>query len=316
MKTRFFRSVSRSFAEFWQVLVLMFGLVGIVSCAPSGAENEIVEPHTISVSFSGFGISSVPMTRATDVIPENLNRLALKVFDTEGGVVQTIQQKKADTGFGTVQLTLAPGTYTFVCVLNEAVAADVAALADIAAANIVSSTEARIPGWFAHDAFTCVKTVDITSSTTSVSIDMGNRINARFRLKVTDTAPDAVKAVRFTISPNASSPSTDYLTINPTTGRATSEVKYIAQKANITNTVPEFEIDLYIPSNPFTTEVKLEGRDASSSNSKVLYTRTVTGVQFVPNNITIATGKLFDPATVAGSFTFTNADWTTSDVSF
>lgn len=312
MQTTILSFVNRSFGEFCRVLLFVICTFSVASCSPNGAESEIVEPHTVSVSFSGFGISSVPMTKATDVIPDNLNRLALKVFDSDGGEVYSVQQKKTDTGFGTVSITLAPGAYTFVCVMNEAVAADEASLANISAANIVSQTEARIPGRSAHDAFTCVKTETVTASTTSVSINMGSRINARFRLKVTDAAPDAVKAVRFTISPNASSPSTDYLTINPTTGRATSEVKYIAQKGNITNTVPEFEIDLYIPSNPYTTTVKLEGRD----NTNALYERTVTGVRFVPNNITIATGRLFDPLSVTGSFTFTNADWTTSDIQF
>lgn len=296
------------------VLILL-----LTSCTTSVFDDQVVEPplHQVTISLTSFDITTAPMTRAGEsTIPENLNRLALKVFDADGGEAATIAQKGTDSDFCSIQLTLAPGTYTFVCILNEAKAATDDALAAIAPATITSATEATIPGYVARDTYTCTQQVTITQSTESVTLNMGSRINARFQLTITDAAPSDVKKLYITINPDAPQPTDGCLSINPTTGRATSATRYSGNKS-VSGSITDTTIDLYLPATepdaPFTTSVKLEGRN---SGGTALYTRTLTDVQFTPNNITHATGHLFDPTTAPTAFTFTPTDWTTTTIDF
>lgn len=141
---------------------------------------------------------------------------------------------------------------------------------------------------------------------------MGTRINARFKLTVTDQAPAAVKKVRIYLTPDGTEPSGS-ITLNPTTGLVAAPLKFYGTKELDTSTVPEMEIDTYLPQAPFVTTVLLEGRDASNP-ANILYTRTIDNVTFNPNQLTHATGRLFAPLT--STFTFTTTTWTTSDISF
>ena len=304
------------------VLVFVFAQVSVLASCSSQAD-ELLIPNSslltqITVSFSGFNITTTPMTRAgEDAIPDNINRLALKVFDANGAEAAAIAQKASEPGFGTVSLTLAPGTYTFVCVLNEAAAANADALAAIAPATITSATVATIPGYVARDTYCCSQQVEVTSSTQSVTLNMGSRINARFKLSITDAAPATVASVRITISPDGATYSGNCLGINPTTGRALVNTKYLGEKPVSAGPVTDTQIDLYIPATdaeaPFTTSIRLEGRNAAKAT---LYTRTLTGVQFSSNSITHATGRLFDPTSASAAFSFGTTDWTTNDITF
>lgn len=312
--------VSPVLGAYCSIIVVLIAALGATSCSPQA--DELLIPNSslltqISVSFSGFDITTTPMTRAGEsTIPENLNRLALKVFDADGVEAATIAQKGTDPDFGTATLTLAPGTYTFVCVLNEAKAADAQALAAIAPATITSATEATVPGYVARDTYCCTQQVEVTSSTQSVTLNMGSRINARFKLSITDAAPASVSTMRITISPDGAAYSGNCLSINPTTGRALVNTKYQGEKS-VSGSITDTQIDLYLPATesdqPFTTSVKLEGRNSSGT---VLYTRTLTDVQFLPNNITHATGRLFDPLTASATFTFGTTDWSTTTINF
>lgn len=250
------------------------------------------------------------------MIPDNINRLAIKVFNADGVEAATLSQKATDADFGSISLTLAPGTYTFVCVLNEAKAASDEALAAIAPATITSPTEATIPGYVVRDTYRCSKQVLVTSTTQSVTLNMGSRINARFLLTITDAAPAEVTKLVISINPDAPQPTGGCLSINPSTGRATSATLYSGNKS-VSGSITDTQIDLYLPATesdaPFTTSVKLEGRNSSGT---ALYTRTITGVQFLPNNVTHATGRLFDPLNTSATFTFGTTDWSTTTLNF
>lgn len=285
----------------------------VVSCSTHYNNNaEDLTPVNIQVSFEGFDLSTSPMTRAgeqtTTTIPDGINRLALKVFNGEGTAVSTITQKKEETGFGTVSLTLIPGEYTFVCILNEATGFGSTPLADVAPATITSATLATIPGTVAHETYCCVQTLMITSSTTSLSFNMGSRINARFSLTINDDAPSNVKTLAVIINPVAPRTEGGCLSINPTTGRATSEILFMGTKS-VSGHITDTFLDIYVPETngaTFTTSVRLEGRDDATPDPNILYTRTIANVPFASNQNTHAQGSLFTPSDFSITFSFSN----------
>lgn len=302
------------------------GFTLFTSCYPQVAGIADTMPTTIQVSPTDFDISVHGITRATTQdIPSNLNRCAIKVFNEAGEEVASFSQTaenlsqavctghaamSEDTSFGKLQLTLVPGIYTFVCVMNEAKASSAEALAAIAPATITSATVATIPGTAARDTYCCAQQLLITNGTTSVSLPMGDRINSRFKLSVSDAVPAEVSTLAIIISPQADAPSGS-LSINPTTGFATSSLRYMGAKS-VSGSVPDSQIDLYLPESPFSTTVRLEGRNSSGT---ALYTRTLN-VQFEPNQVNHATGRLFDSAQTRNGFTFAGNDWTTTSIAF
>ncbi len=58
-------------------------------------------------------------TRAATDITELCSRLNVAIFDADGTKVKTVAQKEGDTGYGTVALTLAAGTYQIVVIAHN-----------------------------------------------------------------------------------------------------------------------------------------------------------------------------------------------------
>lgn len=282
-------------------------LAGILLLGSCSADNDLtgdIDPVHISVSFSGFNITTSPMTRGQEgdgTLPEHLNRCALKVFDADGTMVKSFSQKRESTqgsqgepSFGSASFNLAPGTYTFVGVLNEAKGATTEALAAIEPATIISSTEASLPGNYVFDTYCCSKTVTIDATTRSVTLDMGSRINSRFKLTITDVPPEAVSKVQVVIAPESSAP-TGSISFNPSTGLATTQQYYRATRdiSNHTAATSDIVFDILPSANPLTTGVLLNALDDATPTPNKLYYRELTAVVFIPNRITHATGKLF-----------------------
>lgn len=276
----------------------------MVSCSAHHEINVDITPVEINVSVDGFDITSSSMTRAGESsIPENLNRCALTVFNTNGEVVTTISQKLGESSFGTATLTLEPGDYTFVCILNDSKSTGAAA------ATITSPTSATIPGFMAHDTYCCSQSVTITSNTTDVTLDMGTRCNSRFKLIITDAVPAGVSKIRLTIMPDGTESGAS-IAINPSTGLTPSPLMFYGNKPLTTTTVPEIQMDVLLPENPYSTSVVIEGRNA---DDEVLYSRTIDNVEFAPNKMITATGCLFGTST---SFSFSTTDWSEVNITF
>lgn len=283
----------------------------LASCSTNPENTEDLAPVSVQVAFDGFNVSTSPLSRAESTeIPTEINRIALKVFNGDGTEVSSIAQKQGDDGFGTVSLTLVPGSYNFVCVMNQAKAIGNTPLENVAAATITSTTEATIPGTLGHDTYCCTQSVTITQTSNSISLNMGSRVNARFVLKVTDKVPAAVKTLAIIINPDAAAPTDGCLSINPSTGRATAATKYLGTK-NITAAPNEAQMDIYIPETSFITKVRIEARDNVTPTPNILYDHTIENVPFASNQRTNATGRLFD-STASCSFTFSTDTWTDS----
>lgn len=293
---------------FRYILITLFLL--LVSCA-NNAESIPNETFVnLNVSFSGFNITSSPMTKADDdtTLPSEVNRCALKVLNESGVEVKSFSQKKRDTDFGDISMSLVAGKYTFVCVLNQA------ATDSDAPASITSATIAEIPGKSVRDIYCCSKVVDVSVDTKSVELSMGSRINSRFCLTITDVPPTNVKRIRVRIAPELSAPSSS-LSINPSSGCINAERLYqgTRQITDYTAATPDIVFDLLLPQIPYNTTIQIDA--LGESDSQVFFSKTLTDVQFQPNRITHATGTIFS-TTTGISFTFTSNEWSTYDFDF
>jgi len=265
------------------------------------SESSLVD---VTIDLSGFDVTtSETITRTSDksASQANITNIDLKVFDAEGTAVETISQTSSETEFGSLSLKLPIGTYTFVAVANGA----------NTASTITSSTEATAP----ENAviYSCSQSETINGNTTqTVSLDMGTRKNACFRIKITDATPSDVDAIQLIIAPTATAPSA--ITFSPTTGFASSTWRYerTFTKAafNITTFTDKFlSYYLLLPSTETQLDVTvnaLSAEDSQTHQRTTLYTRTLQNVTFKQANQTTASGTFFSSQST-GSLLFDTA---------
>ena len=97
--------------------LLLFALVILLaSCekmvVAGDNENEQDPNGNVVLQFSTYSTSA--FTRGAIDVSSLCSRMNIGVFDDEGTSVKSFAQKSSDTGFGTVSLSLAEGTYTVV----------------------------------------------------------------------------------------------------------------------------------------------------------------------------------------------------------
>ena len=274
-------------------------------------ENKYVD---VNVSFAGMNISmnsdedEWSGTRAT-TSEAGVTHIALKVFDSTEKEIYSAAKIKQNDGedFDKISFSLLPGTYSFVAVAHKS------SNPSEPVANIVSKTKATLNRSLAATTFCTVKEVTIgTSSTTpsggdtnamNVTLDMGKRINATFRLLITDQTPSDVESLEIILYPNLSE--TTKFEIDPSTGFALnqyrSKVEYL-KSATQSNTFTDqgCVIHSYVRSADDKVDVTI---NAKSTDGTVLYTQTLSNVSIKPYHYTTATGRFFSVTTNA-SFEF------------
>lgn len=302
---------------FLSTVLLMF----FTSCSPSSdnildneefVQNQALYGVSLTFSSSDFSISTCDITSrdlttraVTSEIPEHLNRLSLKVFDADGGVVATFSQKQEDLdeneSFGSLTLKLPVGDYTFVAVLHELPSNKL----ELASASITSPTEATLPSSRIYDTYCCVQPATITSSADqSLTLALGTRINAQFRLETLDAVPADISSIYVIVNPDATKVP-DQPTFNPTTGLASCSWQY-GVNLTATSSLP-FDRSFSVLQNadPQTTTVELHPVNTSGQYA-TQYQRTLDAVTLQRNYQTHAVGYLFGQE-ITTNFTFDTA---------
>ncbi len=232
-------------------------------------------------------------TRAvTSEIPAHLNRLSLKVFDADGGVVATLSQKRESLAenetFGSLSLKLPVGDYTFVAVLHELPSNKL----ELAPATITSPTEAALPSSRIYDTYCCVQSVTITASAgQSLTLALATRINAQFRLETLDAVPDDIASIYMIVNPDATKVP-DQPTFNPTTGLASGSWQYGVNLTAASGQPFDRSFSVLQDADPQSTTVELRPVDTSGQYA-TQYQRTLEAVSLQRNHQTHALGYLF-----------------------
>lgn len=283
-------------------------LTFFISCTPSSdnilapediAQSQKLYDVSLTFSSSDFSISTCDITShdlstraVTSAIPDHLNRMSLKVFDADGGVVTTLSQKRESLAenetFGTLALKLPAGDYTFVAVLHELPSNKL----ELASASITSPTEATLPSSRIYDTYCGVQTATITTSADqSLTLALGTRINVQFRLETLDAVPADISSIYVIVNPDAAKVP-DQPTFNPTTGLASGCWQY---GVNLTATSGQpFDRSFSVLQNadPQTTTVELHPVNTSGQYA-TQYQRTLDAVTLQRNYQTHAVGYLF-----------------------
>lgn len=280
-------------------LMTIMLLPSLDSCTP--ASDSILHPedviqtqelYDVSLAFTSSDFSITTSRAASSEIPAILNRLSLVVFDGSDRVVATRTQKReavtAGETFGSLSLKLPAGTYKFVAVLHELPSTKL----ELEPATITSPTLAALPSNRIYDTYCCVQQEAITAAADqSLTLALGKRINAQFRLQTLDAVPSDISSVDMTINPDATKvPSNP--TFNPTTGLATASWQYEVNLTATSGQAFDRSFSILLSEDPLTTSVVLSPAD--TQNKKVTkYQTTLTSVAFQRNHQTHATGYLF-----------------------
>ena len=126
-------------------------------------------------------------TRAATNITALCTRLNIAIFSADGTKVKTVAQKDTDSDFGTVALTLAPGTYHLVVIAHNG----------DGSATITSEEKVTFPNNKVTDTFYYYGDLVVTSDVQSYDLTL-TRAVAMFRLVLTDEEiPSSVSKFKF-----------------------------------------------------------------------------------------------------------------------
>lgn len=292
----------------------LFALLLLTACTQSSIEEDSTSSEQLTqvTTTLGFTYTEDPFnTRATGVsaTEAKVTRISFQVFDAQGKAYgDPILQYKGDVDFGQTSCSLPLGTYTFVAVAHAASAAEVVP------ATITSPSLATLPERPRSFVYSKTKTVTISNNTpTSITMDMGNPVNAGLKLQIIDKVPSGQDIKKLQIIYNAQLP--DALTtfaIDPSTGLLTSDGRITLEAPLTEGDTFDNQIALLLPSNPHTATITL---NALNSEDQVVVTKTATDVPFHQSYLTELTGTLFT-SNVTTSFTFNTGFLDTLEASF
>lgn len=285
---------------FVAILLLIFTFV---SCSESAHEDPAGQKSHVRVELGGFLLEvddMGSMARAEQELSTAATRLSFAVFNSEGTLVETIQQVSTDNTFGTVEMDLYPGTYQMVAIAHNGTSD----------AEIQSATSAILPGTTLTDTFAKVQTLTVEKDKNSSLSMTLPRITSAFILKLNDTPPANLKEIQVVVNTGGFllsqvNPST--LGINPSTGLASKDWEF-------PHTIPVEDISKNLPlyfigiNSPSTVTVKAT---AYATDGTEIISHTLSNVSLEPNRKTIASGNFFKSQ---GSGTFTiNSTWATDN---
>ena len=246
----------------------------VAACEKPILDEEIVSMkeanvilHMTQYEQESFG------TRAATDITELCSRLNVAIFDADGMKVKTVAQKEGDTGYGTVALTLAAGTYQLVVIAHNGEGS----------ATITSTEKVTFPNNKVTDTFYYYGDLVVTDSKQSYDLTL-TRAVAMFRLVLTDEEiPSTVTKFKFYYVGGSStfSPKEGYGCVNS----KQTEIRTVADGVTTFDifTLPHTEDDVL-------TKLTVTALDANDNTVKE---RIFENVPVTRNQITRYTGSFF-----------------------
>ncbi len=267
--------------------IFVMAILALTSCTNSVLDEPTTEQEQqtslVDLNLQFVTTAETPWnapTRATRATTSDhpVTRIALRIFQTDGPpVIDQIDQIFGDDNFGTFQgLRLAPGAYKCAIVAHRASAADKPA------ATITSLTSATIPETNVWDTHTCVYDLTIPSGTYQVQQHTITVPLSVTRLKLTtlDKIPAEVKQVRLTLNSGATTQAAAPISLNPTTGFATTDLSFTRSwdvTESIIGTTQTLNVYGLFTEYPKACDITIEGLD---SDGTPLYSRTLTDITF------------------------------------
>ncbi len=285
--------------------MILLGVLLLVSCGKElsleadvdTGEKSVEVPHLTRVTFDvqiSFNQSTIGQARTRTGASDYISRLALKVFNTSGESVLSVQQLKTDTDFGTPTLSLPAGSYTLVVLGHRA------SSSTIATGVIQSATSIEMQEGKCYDTYCAVQELTvIEGEAQNVAVTL-NVATSQIFLNPTDTPPS--KLANMEIVFNESGTEQEKLLLNPTTRFTTSSYKQVLSGAVQTLAdIQKYKYNYFLTENEVNVPVTLRFSDAN----KVVFSEKSLTVPMKLGYYTTITGPLFNNLQSVGtSFTF------------
>ena len=264
------------------IAILSTLAAGMTSCEKpliDGEEDKVAPSEAnVILHFTQFETSPLtPLhrargTRAATDITELCSRINIAVFSSDGTKVKTVAQKNADANYGTVELSLAAGTYQLVVIAHNC----------DGSATISSTEKVTFPNNKVTDTFYYYGDLVVTGEKQSYDLTL-TRAVAMFRLVLTDESiPASVAKLKFYYTGGSS-------TFSPAEGYGIVQSKQTEVRAVSEDgiyeiyTLPHTEEDVL-------TKLTVTALDANDNTVKE---RIFENVPVVRNQVTRYTGSFF-----------------------
>jgi hypothetical protein len=308
------------------LLYLAVAAFFLSSCKKDSSHNEggstPGKKYAVNFSVSGFtqtitgGDSSSLATKGTHnalaIGPRNLSLassasiLYYYVYNSSGALVSSLTQLSSNPNFGTIQDTLAAGTYTVVMAAGQThFVSDQTNQYSTATLTYIG----KLPGYPAEwsDSFSKVFTVTISNQAISQSVQLARMVGA-VQLDIKDAIPSNVYSLQMQFE-------YDYSTYAISTGQITDQTAF-----PYTDTIPtsargttNFKTTAIVLNTSTPMEVIITAYD---NTNKVIATTSVTNVNCYKNTTTVLSGKLFTSNVNWGVSVNNTWDPTTINISF
>lgn len=281
----------------------LFCALCVTSCEKTVMDSaEATDASTDNVTLSFTPSTADITTRGSVTVGDYFSKLNVQLFDADGLKVfdKVKTQLRTDDGFGTLSLSLAPGTYTVVAVGHSSIKS-----ATIKSQEMVQFTASD--GEKLTDTFCHCGTVTVGDTGGKFSLTM-NRVAAMLQLKLTDDdIPESFSRLKIDYTGGSAN-------FNPSTSQG-------CTKSSQTENRAMNEAGIYqaftFPYMATTCSLKVT-ISALTDDGAVIRQRTFQDVPMTRNRITTYRGPFFsegDGNITQSDFGFTvNADWESEEV--
>ena len=277
--------------------VAALSLLAACSIKEDRTDCSLTAPVSVHVNDFALSLEDFPTkTTQTAAAYSGVKALTLAFYQGASEAYKETQIKGAlEDGetFGEFSLSLPMGSYTMVVIghgLNDGEPA----------VTLTSPTSASFGDYPARETFACTEGVNINSSS---AIDIGvtlERIVTKLQVASSDARVEGAVSVRMTFAAGGKA-------FSPASGLALSDSGF-SNTVGISSAVGATSLSnsyLFLSSDDQDIDVTLETLDADGNT---LFSKTITGVPFQRNRVTILTGAMYTNSGIGGSFQL-NTDW-------
>lgn len=269
-------------------LVYFWGLLSAMLLA--GCEKVVVEDETPAEKAKGNVILSVGGFEQMDAkgrsevsISEVCSRLHFVIYK-DGEKVKSVNQNVNDSGFGSVELSLAEGDYQVLILGHSCPGKDNPSISNINKIQFTNITESG-GGTGYSDTFWYYGDLTVGSQTVNQSFVL-KRAVASFRFVTTDVKPEAVKRVRFYYTGGSGA-------FDATTGLGNVKSTQVVFFDTSGFDGQTLQFDLFTFLHGETGELKFQVK-AFNANNDILFEREFENVPMKRNSITQYAGVFFE----------------------
>lgn len=228
----------------------------------------------VTLKFSIYGMED--FTRTVEPLSDQCSRLSVAIFKTDGSKVKTVNQTSGDTGFGSVSVQLADGTYKVVAVAHNSTEGN---------ATITSAEKVTFASNKVTDTFCYCGSLAVGEDPIDEELQM-QRVVAMVRLTVNGTIPDNVARFKFYYTGGSS-------TLNPSTGYGCVNSKQTEYRSTVIDGSAVNVYELYTMPHELSSSLKLI-ITAQDIENQTVNEWTMENVPVTKNKITTWSGNLFN----------------------